>query len=114
MGLGDVPDQPNHRAASVPGKGFIDVAVEPPFALLCRSDHRMAAAVGMLACVAIGGRVATTRDATGLAGAKVHPPGTCSYTLVAFAHLRLPDRGHDVEVMTLCLGIHRNMSLSRQ
>lgn len=73
----------------------------------------MAAAAGVFACVAIGRRVATTRNAASLAGSKVHPPRTSLHTLVALANLRLLDRRHDSEVIARLLGFHFGASLLR-
>src|SRR5258708_34437897 len=59
--------------ASVLRKRLVRIAVEPPFARLRGSDHRVTRGMRVLARVAIGRGITTERDAAGLARAEVYP-----------------------------------------
>ena len=79
-------------ASSVLGKLFIGIAVKPPFARLCRCNHRMASLAGMFRGVAIGRIVAAEGRAALLTGAEVNPVRARLHAFLTFAALRLFDR----------------------
>ena len=54
----------------------IHEAVQPPFPVLGRRDHRMAAGACVLACVTVRRRIAAERDAAALTRPQVHPLST--------------------------------------
>jgi len=60
-------------ASSIFAKRVVRITVQPAFARLCGSDHRMPASVRMFAGMAIWRAVAAERHAARLAGAQVDP-----------------------------------------
>jgi hypothetical protein len=77
---------------SIFDEGLVWIAVQPMFARLRRSDHRMSTGVRMLAGVLIRRAVAAQRDSTRLARPEMHPKGTDLHAFFAFATMRLLDR----------------------
>src|SRR5438876_8623938 len=88
------------REFSVFRERIVGIAIEPALAYFRRRDDRMSAGAGVLAGVAIRGRVATEGGAAALAGAQVDPGGVDLDALVTLAAARLPDVANRLDVRT--------------
>lgn len=85
-------------SASILNERIIRVAVQPAFTLFSRGDHRMAAAPGVRARVAIGRGVTTPRPAAGLTRSQMHPLRSHLHALLTHARSGRRDRVHRVDV----------------
>ena len=99
-------------AKSIFAKRVVWIAVQPAFARLRGSDHRMCSRVRVFACVLIRRAVAAERDATCLARAQMYPLCTDLYTFCALTNFRLLDRSNCIEMRAASVG-HYSMSLFR-
>lgn len=76
----------------IPRHFFVDVAPEPAFAGFGRGHYGVIRRPEVPGGVLVGRRIATERDAAGLAGTQVNPRVAGFYALIALVRLGRPHR----------------------